>query len=238
MSQPQVRAPEVLLFDVNETLLNLATLQASVNKVLMDEEGARQWFTTMLHYSLVLTVSGRFRPFPEVGAAALQMLAGQRQISLGDAEARQALEPMKSATAHADVRPGLEALRRAGFRMAALTNSTCEGVRAQLEGAGLAEFFQRQLSVETIRKYKPHRDVYTWAAEQMQAQPADCMLVAAHPWDVAGAAWSGMRTAFLTRAGAQPFPLAPAPEIEALDMTELAARLGALPAPFLPGTVG
>lgn len=229
MSVLAKKAPKVLLFDVNETLLNLDLVEEGVNEVLLENNAAKLWFSNMLHYSLVLTVSGQYRPFPEIGAAVLQMMAKNRDVMLSDEDARQALGPLMSAPPHADVPAALAALRCAGFRMATLTNSTCAGSKTQLESAGIAEFFERQLSVETIKKYKPHRDVYLWAAEQMQVQPTDCMLVAAHPWDVAGAAWAGMRTAFLARVGKQTLGLAPAPEIEILDLGDLAKRLGAAP---------
>lgn len=226
MSFPTVSAPGVLLFDVNETLLDLAALHESIDSVLLEHNGSTQWFSSVLHYSLVLTVSGQFRPFPEIGVAVLQMMATNRDVMLSEEDARKALEPLRSAPAHPDVLPALEALRRTGIRMAALTNSSCDGMRAQLENAGIAPFLERQLSVESVGKYKPHRDVYAWAAEQMQVQPQDCMLVAAHPWDVAGAAWAGMRTAFLARLGVAPLPIAPKPDIEGLDMGDLANRLG------------
>lgn len=231
MGVPALSAPKVLLFDVNETLLNLAALEESVDSILLQNEGAKLWFSNLLHYSLVLTVSGQYRPFPEIGAAVLQMLARNRDVILSEEDAMKALEPMKSAPAHADVHDALAALREAGFRMATLTNSTSEGSKTQLGNAGIAQFFEQQLSVQTIGKYKPHRDVYLWAAEQMQVEPGDCMLVAAHPWDVAGAALAGMRSAFLTRVGVAVLPLAPVPEVEAADLGALAKRLVALPKP-------
>lgn len=225
MNPPTMQARPVLLFDVNETLVDLAAVHASVDAVLLQNGGAKQWFSSVLHYSLVLSAAGQFRPFPEVGAAVLQMMARDRDVVLSEDAAREALAPMRSTPAHPDVAPALEALRGAGIRMAALTNSSCEGVRAQLDGAGIAGYFERQLSVETIGIYKPHQEVYRWAARQMGVAPQDCMLVAAHPWDVAGAAWAGMRSAFLARLGVQPFPLAPRPDFEGLDMAGLARWL-------------
>ena len=56
--------PRVLLFDVNETLLNIAPLKDKVAEVLLDPDAPELWFTTMLQYSLAATVSGntsRFR---------------------------------------------------------------------------------------------------------------------------------------------------------------------------------
>ncbi len=217
--------PAVLLFDVNETLLDLHPLKESINNVLLDSDGATLWFTTMLQYSLVMTVSDQYAPFPEIGMATLQMLAKNREVVLSDGDAKSAIQPMLSLLAHPDVRPGLERLRQAGFRMATLTNLTSSGIKTQLEYAGISDLFDRQLSVETVGKYKPAGDVYRWAANEMQAKPGECMLIAAHGWDVAGAAWAGMRTTFIARGGQQLFPLSKAPDRIAADLEAFAEQL-------------
>jgi 2-haloacid dehalogenase len=111
--------------------------------------------------------------------------------------------------------------------MATLTNSSQAGVAAQIAHAGLQPLFERLLSVEAPRLYKPHRAVYLWAATEMRVDAADCMLVAAHGWDVAGAKWAGMQTAFIAREGQQKFPIAPAPDLDVPDLEGLAAALGA-----------
>ena len=52
--------PKVILFDVNETLLDLTPVKESVGKALDGRpELAPLWFTTLLQYSLVATVAGR-----------------------------------------------------------------------------------------------------------------------------------------------------------------------------------
>jgi 2-haloacid dehalogenase len=225
MDQAPSSQPAVLFFDVNETLLDLFPLKESINNVLLESEGATLWFTTMLQYSLVMTVSGVHAPFPEIGVAALKMLAKNREVVLSDDDAKNAIRPLLALPAHPDVRPGLERLRQAGFKMAALTNSSSSGVKAQLEHAGITDLFDRQLSVESVGKYKPHTDVYRWAAQEMKARPEECMLVAAHGWDVAGAAWAGMQTAFIARPGQQMFPLARPADLIASGMEALAEQL-------------
>lgn len=225
MPNPRTVHPNVLLFDVNETLLDLHPLNESINNVLLDAEGARLWFSTMLHHSLVMTVAGQYAPFPEIGIATLTMLARNREVILHGDDAKKAISPLLALPAHPDVRPALDRLRQAGYRLATLTNSTSSGVRTQLEHAGLTDCFERQFSVETIRKYKPHTEVYLWAAGEMQAAPDQCMLVAAHGWDVAGASWAGLRTAFVARAGQQQFPLANEADLIVADLTALADKL-------------
>ena len=214
--------PAVLLFDVNETLLTLEPLKQKVGDLLQDPLAATLWFTTMLQYSLVMTVSGQYAGFADIGAATLQMLARNSDIALDPAEAKKILAGMRTLPAHGDVAPALERLKQKGVRMVTLTNSPLAGARAQMEHAGLDGFFERQLSVETVGKFKPHWSVYEWAAREMGVQPAECMLVAAHGWDVAGAKWAGLQTAFIAREGQQKFPLARAPDIDVSDLGALA----------------
>ncbi|MCE9568039.1 MAG: hypothetical protein K8U57_39055 [Planctomycetes bacterium] len=69
--------PRVILFDVNETLLDLTPVKASVGKALgRRPELAPLWFTTLLQYSLVATVADHYLDFGEIGAACLRMVAG------------------------------------------------------------------------------------------------------------------------------------------------------------------
>lgn len=226
MNPPNPGRPSVILFDVNETLLDLQPLEECIDAVLLENGASRLWFTTMLQYSLVLTVSGQYQAFADVGAATLRMMARNREVVLSEADAKQALKPMLTLPPHPDVRDALQRLKQSGFRLASLTNSSSAGCKAQLEYAGLTDLFNRQLSVESVGKFKPHADVYRWAAAEMGVAPSECMLVAAHAWDVAGAAWAGMKTAFIERAGSQAFPLAPTPDISASDMNGLCQQLG------------
>ena len=59
----------------------------------------------------------------------------------------------------------------------------------------------------------------------MKVEPSECMLVAAHGWDVAGAKWAGLQTAFIARKGQQKFPLSPPPDIDVADLAALAEAL-------------
>jgi 2-haloacid dehalogenase len=226
MPDQRVR-PAVLLFDVNETLLDLSPVEDSVNAFLGEENAAKLWFATLLQYSLVMTVSDRYASFTDIGVAVLQMMARARGMAVHDDEVRRTLNRMQTLSPHPDVRPALEKLRGAGFRLAALTNSSQAGVERQLEHAGLADCFERKLSVESLKKYKPHHGVYDWAAGEMQTRPSDCMLVAAHAWDVAGAGWAGLQAALIQRKGQQCFPLALQPDIEVADLLAFAIGLDA-----------
>ena len=226
MSSPS-RRQTAAVFDVNETLLDLAPVRRAVNTLLLDESGASMWFSSLLHYSLVMTVAGRHADFSAIGAAVLQMHARNRDIVISVDEAREVLKPMRELQPHPDVEPALRRLKAAGFRLASLTNSSQAAAEAQLAHAGIAELFEQRFSVDSVQRFKPHADVYGWAASQLQLAPEDCLLVAAHGWDVAGAQWAGWQAAFIARREQQKFPLAPVPTFDVGDLNALADALGA-----------
>jgi 2-haloacid dehalogenase len=206
--------PEVIFFDVNETLLDLTPLKRSVGEALGGRpELAPLWFTTLLQYALVATVAGRYSNFDEIGVACLRMVAKNHGVELDGDAAERYLAPMRRLPPHPDVVPALERLRDAGFRLVTLTNSSKAALADQMEHAGLAGFFESLLSVEEVRLYKPHAHVYRWAAHRVGVDVSGCLFVAAHGWDVARASWAGMRTAFIARPGQQVFPLGPAIDI-------------------------
>lgn len=222
----RIQRPKVLFFDVNETLLDLTELKNCIAKVLDgNEKLVPLWFSGMLHHSLVSTVSGHYKNFGVIGSAVLQMVAANEGVELSEEKAQNAIRPIRSLQPHPEVKESLERLKYAGFKMASLTNSSIEGVKAQLENAGLSEYFDQRLSVESVGKYKPHSDVYTWAAKKLDTRPEECMLVAAHGWDIAGALWAGWRAAFISRPGKQLYLLAPKPEIIESNLLSISEKL-------------
>jgi 2-haloacid dehalogenase len=89
------------------------------------------------------------------------------------------------------------------------------------------------LGAELVRHYKPDREVYLSAAELLNLQPADVMMVAAHLGDLRAAKALGLRTAFVTRPlefgpGGKPDLKADGSvDLSANDFNDLATQLGA-----------
>ena len=204
----------------------IGPLKKSVGAVLGGKkELLSLWFTTMLQYSLVNTVADRYEHFTVIGSAALQMVASNHGITISLDKAAKAIKPILSLSPHPDVEPAMEALNNAGFKLVTLTNSSVTGVEQQMKNSGLQKYLTDRLSVEEVGYFKPHPHVYRWAARKMNADVGDCMLIAAHGWDTAGAMWAGMRAAFLSRPGHQLYPLADKPEIVEADFQLAAAKL-------------
>lgn len=219
--QPAAEKKGVIFFDVNETLLDTRPLKAYLARRLGNDPAiAEAWFTSLLHHSLVETVTGSWRSFGEIAEAVLSMTAERYGIPLSE-DAVSVGEVLASMPPYDDVAEGLASLSHQGFCLAALTNSSADLAEKQLTSAGLKPFFTRILSVDERRIYKPDLRVYQWAMSEMGHSASACMMVAAHGWDVCGAKRAGMKTAFISREGQALYPLAPAPDLIVSDIRAL-----------------
>jgi 2-haloacid dehalogenase len=225
-----MKRPEVLFFDSNESMLDLNGMKPQVTKAFGgNEDLMTDWFSTMLFYSLVDTVVSNYHDFGTIGAACMQMVAADHGVKLDKQKAATAMAAMKTIPAHPDVPPGLKKMKDAGFRMYTLTNSAAAVISAQVKNAGIEQYFDGRLTTEGLNIYKPHPRTYHWAANEVAAPIENCMLVAAHGWDVAGATLSGMRAAFLERPGKSLYPLGPEIEVRGKDMVAVADQILAMP---------
>jgi 2-haloacid dehalogenase len=174
---------------------------------------------------MAATILESYAEFGELARVALDMTARKRGVNIDDERKRRILRGMSSLPPHGDVRGGLERLHDAGFRLAALTNSTEATARAQLEHARILERFELVLSADDVRRFKPAPEVYRMAAERLGIPIERMLLVAAHGWDVAGAMHAGATAAFVARHGSALNPLEPEPAYVVHDVVELADAL-------------
>lgn len=219
--------PKVIIFDVNETLLDLESMRKSVGSAIGGREDLLPlWFSTMLHHSLVVSATGDYDSFGNIGVAALQMVAEINGINISQEDAKTAiLTPLRSLQAHSDVAQGLAKLKAQGYKLVTLTNSSLKGVELQLKNAGLSQYFDANLSIESVGVFKPHLSTYQWAIKDLGINADEALMVAAHGWDIAGADKAGLQTAFVRRTGKVLFPLAEKPDYSVLDINELASTL-------------
>lgn len=217
--------PRHLVFDVNETLLDVAALDPLFKDLFGDPGTRKEWFYTLEENWLTATVVDDYRPFGDLAKAALVMVGDRRGVKVTDADQQKLVEGIMSLPAHADVAEALGLLRDRGFSLAALTNSTLAAAQKQLESAGLSAFFDAVLSVDEVKRYKPAVEPYRLAAERLGIGTGDFTMVAAHAWDISGAAAAGCRTAFVGRPGKVTSPTGAQPDVKGEGLLEVARQL-------------
>ncbi len=217
----------IIVFDVNETLLDITTLEPLFDRVFGDRSVLREWFAQLILYSQTMTLSGLYTPFGELGVGSLRMVASIHGATLADGDIDELKKRMNTMPAHPDAVPALTRLRDAGFRLVTLTNSASASSPTPLERAGIGGFFERAFSVEAVRKFKPAPETYRLVANELGVETSELCLVACHLWDTIGAQAAGCRGALVTRPHNAILPAAqvPLPDLTASELTGLADQI-------------
>jgi 2-haloacid dehalogenase len=220
-------APSILVFDVNETLIDIESIAPFFEKKFGDGRVLREWFNQLILYSNAITLAGHYQSFFALGQGVLEMLGSIYGVTIDAADLAELRINMLSMPAHTDVPEGLRLLKEAGFRLMTLTNSPPDKDGSPLERAGLAHFFEHQFSVDTVRRFKPAPEVYHLVTERLNVPPSAICLVAAHTWDTIGAQSVGFYAGLMTRTGNAPLPVhgLPQPQVVAPDLVQMATQM-------------
>lgn len=218
---PSTHLPEVVLFDVNETLSDLAPLEERFDAVGAPAGTLRLWFASVLRDGIALAAAGATAPFAEVAAETLRGLLRPLTADL-EAAVEHVMTGFSTLGVHPDVAPGVESLTALGLRLATLSNGVASVAQGLLDRARLRSQFERLLSVEDAGVWKPAPGAYRHGLTACGVTASEAMLVAVHPWDVDGAGRAGLATAWLNRDGVDyPAFFRPA-DVEIRSLPELA----------------
>ena len=216
--------PDVVAFDVNETLLDLAPVRAALIEAGEPETLLPTVFARTLLTGFAAAAVGSWCRFRDAFDAALA------QESELEPDARSAvLERFGELSPHPDVEPALRRLVEGGIRVVTLTHGSPVVAEAGLERGGITPLVERSLSSEAIRAWKPSREAYLWAAGSCGVPPDRMALVAAHGWDVLGAQRAGLTGAWFPRSERTYPAVYEPPHVTAPDLSGVVDAILALP---------
>ena len=220
------RTPALLVFDVNETLSDMAPIATRFLDVGAPPDLAKTWFAGLLRDGFALTVAQTNPSFASLGAEGLRVMFTGMSLNRGIGDAVQyIMDGFFGLQVHPDVAEGIRALAKLDIRLVTLGNGSASIARRLLANAGLEDAFESCLSVEHAGIWKPAAGAYAYAIAACEVDPVDAMLVAAHPRDTDGAHRAGLASAWINRTGG-PYPdyFLP-PDLEAASLLDLADRL-------------
>ena len=213
----------LIVFDVNETLLDLETMTPVFERIFRDRFAMRLWFANLILYSEALTLVNAYVPFTEIGAAVLEMLARTRGIAIAEADKRELTDKFATMPPHPEVPAALRRLKDAGFRLFTLTDNLLEIQSRQLRYGGIDGLFERRFSVDQeVRRHKPAPEAYAYVERELKVTPSELLLVASHTWDTLGAVAAGWRAALIKRPGNEVLEVGPQPTFVGADLAEIA----------------
>jgi 2-haloacid dehalogenase len=216
----------IIVFDVNETLLDLDSIRPTFDRIFNDPAAMRLWFAGLITYSEALTLAGVYVPFTDIGAAVLRMFAATRNLKITDADAAELTDRFATMPPHPEVPGALRRLRDNGFRLFTLTDNTLAISGRQLEHGGIIDLFERRFSVdETVKRHKPAQEAYHSVAAALQVEPGNVCLIACHTWDTIGALAAGWQAGLILREGNAPLDVGPQPDYIGENLDVVADQL-------------
>lgn len=222
----------LIVFDVNETLLDLTTMEPIFERIFRQKGAMRLWFANLILYSAALTVARQYVPFTDIGAAVMKMQADTQGIKITEADKQELKDKFSTMPPYPEVPGALKKLRAAGFRLFTLTDNLLEVQTRQLETGGIADLFERRFSADGVKHHKPSPEAYAYVEKELGLGPSRFLLIACHTWDTLGAVAAGWEAALVKRPGNDRLGVGPQPKFVGETLSDVADQLIAS---FRPG---
>lgn len=208
------------VFDAYGTLFDVhAAVRRYADQIGPDGARLSQiWRDKQLEYSWVRALSGRYKDFWQLTEDALDT-AFALVPSVDRAYRDDLLAAYSKLDCYPEVPAVLRALSEGGAKLAILSNGSPEMLEGAVEAAGIGPLLDAVLSVDVLKTYKSHPDVYEMVSSQFRTFPETVSFQSSNRWDIAGATAFGFRTVWINRAGMpdEYLDLSPAAVLTSLD---------------------
>lgn len=162
-------------------------------------ELSNAWRTRQFEYQWLRALSGQYADFWQATDDALVFSAKLLKLDLDREKRKKLMHAYLELKVWPDVLPALQTLKSAGIRLAFLSNATPQILDAGIKNAGLDGLFERVLSTDKIKTYKPDPRAYQMGVDALGLPREEILFVAFAGWDAAGAKAFGYPTFWVNR---------------------------------------
>ena len=162
---------------------------------------AKGWRERQLRYSWLCSMMGKYDDFWELTIRALDTTLEEHALASNDKVRARLLSLYSELSAYQEVPEVLANLKAAGHRLAVLSNASPSMLVKALDAAGISEWFDKLLSVDVLKCYKPTPAVYQLIPDRFDCKPSDVTFFSSNNWDVSGAGAFGFKTIWVNRTG-------------------------------------
>lgn len=159
------------------------------------------WKTRQFEYSWLRAVAGRYVDFEAITEQALSYAADERKIALSSPARRQLVDAYCELEPWPDTRAALLAWKKAGLKLAPLSNYSPKMLRRLIARNGLEGVFDDLISSDAVQTYKPDARAYGLGPSRLGLPREQIAFSAFGGWDAAGAKWFGFPTFWVNRLG-------------------------------------
>ena len=219
--------PTVVAFDIIGTVFPIAPMRSAIVALGLPPAGLEGWFAAGCRDAFALAAVGDYQPFTTMLDGALEQVLAEQGLDVAASERAVVVKRLETLDPRDGAGEAFAILDRAGIAVMALSNGTGAATEALLARGGLDAAVAHVVSVDEVKLAKPRAEIYHHAAQVAGVASGALALIAAHPWDIHGAAAAGLTTAYLD--ADRPCPAAMrTPDLTGSTLPDLARRLAVL----------
>jgi 2-haloacid dehalogenase len=181
------------------------------------------WRTKQFEYTWLRTISRRYLDFWQVTDDALVFAAKALKVELTPEKHSRLMEAYLKLRCWPEVPSALRSLRKAGIRLAFLSNMTAKMLEAGIRNSQLDGVFDHVLSTDRVKAYKPDPRAYQMGLDAFGLKPDQILFAAFAGWDAAGAKSFGYPTFWVNRQNQPGEELGVTPDANGGNLNDLVA---------------
>ncbi len=190
---------QACVFDAYGTLFDVNSAAAKCKEKLGNkwEAFANAWRTTQLEYTWLRSLMSRYKDFWKITDDSLDKSI--RVFEIDTSMKNELLKLYKILSTFPEVNETLKKLKEKKYKLAILSNGTPSLLKKLVGSNNLDNIFDDVLSVEEVKTYKPHPNVYNIPVKKYQIEKNKFVYLSANTWDVSAAGNFGFNAVWVNR---------------------------------------
>ena len=190
---------KVIIFDAYGTLFDVNSAAEKCKNKIGDkwEPFANYWRTMQLEYTWLRSLMNRYEDFWKVTEDSLDK--SMKLFKIDASMKNELLDLYKVLSTFPEVKETLKKLKEKKYKLVILSNGTRALIKELVDTNNLGGIFDDVISVEEVKIYKPHSNVYNIPIKKYQIEKKQFAYLSANTWDVSAAGNFGFNAVWVNR---------------------------------------
>ena len=190
---------KVIIFDAYGTLFDVNSAAEKCKNKIGDkwEPFANYWRTMQLEYTWLRSLMNRYEDFWKVTEDSLDK--SMKLFKIDTSMKNELLDLYKVLSTFPEVKKTLQKLKEKKYKLVILSNGTRALIKELVDTNNLGGIFDDVISVEEVKIYKPHSNVYNIPIKKYQIEKKQFAYLSANTWDVSAAGNFGFKAVWVNR---------------------------------------
>ena len=190
---------KAIIFDAYGTLFDVNSAAEKCKNKIGDkwEPFANYWRTIQLEYTWLRSLMNRHEDFWQITEDSLDK--SMKIFKINASMKNELLDLYRVLSTFPEVSETLKILKEKKYKLAILSNGTPSLLKELVSSNNLENIFDDVFSVEEVKTYKPHPNVYSIPIKKYQIEKNQFAYLSANTWDVSAAGNFGFNAVWVNR---------------------------------------